>query len=302
MISKKISVLSSWALFGNNNKIVLGRAFNRSTYTRMIRLSLITTLSLITDLANVAFADFVISPSANIPESQSGADFPFLLSQSDAPSARLQQIYGGQDFRLNPTLPVRITQLSFQPVLPQFSTIDVNLPNIAIRLSTTARAVDGLSNTFAENLGADETAVFSGPLHFFSDGSAQFPVKISFQTPFVFDPTAGNLLVDYFNYQTLPNRSGGYGQLLAQVSSLDTTSNTDAINANAMSGGVGTLGLVTRFTVTPVPEPSTRVMLALAIGGFGLYCRASNRQQPAGISTRKNGTLFSCRIARYLHK
>ena len=56
-----------------------------------------------------------------------------------------------------------------------------------------------LSSTFADNVGPDNTQVFSGPFQTavtFTGDPTNFEVVINFTTPFYYDPTKGNLLLD----------------------------------------------------------------------------------------------------------
>ena len=86
-------------------------------------------------------------------------------------------------------------------------------PNIRINLSTTSQVPDGLSNTFAENVGADDTVVFNGALPLSSavtgpdGGPKAFDIVITLQTPFWYDPTAGNLLLDVRNFEAAATTS-----------------------------------------------------------------------------------------------
>lgn len=69
--------------------------------------------------------------------------------------------------------------------------------SVIIRLSTTE--VDELDKEFARNLGSNETLVFDGPISFSSTGRQvpqSFDIAAQFSTPFQFDPSLGNLLVD----------------------------------------------------------------------------------------------------------
>jgi len=77
-------------------------------------------------------------------------------------------------------------------------------PNIKLPIyaSTTTRSVAGLSATFAENIGADNTLVLSGTLNWATGNvpgpgnTLQFDMVFPFTTPFLYDPAAGNLLLD----------------------------------------------------------------------------------------------------------
>src|SRR5438128_2263788 len=124
--------------------------------------------ALLLAIALPAAADFLIAPRGPYnPNDFSGKQSPFLLSSDVVPDVRYQQVYSGQEFPSTGGL-IRITDLSFAAAL---GPIDVTLPNVSIHLSTTARAPDGLSTTFAQNVGADDGVVLSGPLHFFQNGT-----------------------------------------------------------------------------------------------------------------------------------
>jgi alpha-tubulin suppressor-like RCC1 family protein len=77
-----------------------------------------------------------------------------------------------------------------------------SLSNVTIAMSSTTAAPDGLSTTFANNLGADVATVFDGLLTLSSAPSTAVPrpfdIVIPLATPFSFDPSGGkNLLVDF---------------------------------------------------------------------------------------------------------
>jgi len=213
-------------------------------------------------------ADLVVSPDLGRQGNVGGAS-PFLLSSDLAPSERWQQVYSANDFDGISMLPALITELSFA-ARPASRPIDVNLQNIQINLSTTPRDPDRLSNTFADNIGVDDTIVFSGVLHFVDTGLEQFGIHVQLQQPFVYDHQAGNLLVDIRNYITIPPPPSGIYSLDGEATFGDSVS-VVAGDVNATSGFVGTGGLVTRFTVIPVPEPKTFLLLVLAILMFGLF-------------------------------
>ena len=59
-----------------------------------------------------------------------------------------------------------------------------------------------MSTTFADNVGPDNTLVFSGPFTAASPGCPQnlpvcpFDININFTTPFLYNPMQGRLLLD----------------------------------------------------------------------------------------------------------
>src|SRR6185503_12340407 len=73
---------------------------------------------------------------------------------------------------------------------------------LRINASTTSRSVAGLSTTFAENLGTNNTLVFDGTVNVATGNlpgpgnTRQFDVVFPFTTPFPYDPATGNLVLD----------------------------------------------------------------------------------------------------------
>jgi hypothetical protein len=123
---------------------------------------------------------------------------------------------------------------------------------LLIYASTTTRPVAGLSTTFAENIGADNTLVFSGTLNWETGNlpgpgnTRQFDVVFPFTTPFLYDPAAGNLLLDI--------RLSGNGQAIT----LDIVTGNEMVrkvlntsSSNATTGTFGGPTQVTQFTFEP---------------------------------------------------
>jgi hypothetical protein len=226
-----------------------------------------------------AEAAVVITPSGQtFTEGGTGNFFPFSLGQdtSEVPSGtqRYQQVYNASEFSGLVPGGEFITQLAFRPDIDgNFAgPFTATLPSIRIDLSTVAAGADGLSSTFANNVGANDTIVyggvtgaalsisssFTGPVN----GPKNFDIIINLTTPFFYNPAAGNLLLDVRNF------GGGSTALFdAQATPSDSVS-----RVATMGSGVGsptadlndTLGLVTKFT-TAVPEPG-----ALGLIGAGL--------------------------------
>jgi len=73
---------------------------------------------------------------------------------------------------------------------------------LRIYASTTSRSVAGLSTTFAQNLGTNNTLVFDGTVNLTTGNlpapgnTRQFDYVFPFTTPFLYDPAAGNLVLD----------------------------------------------------------------------------------------------------------
>ena len=106
--------------------------------------------------AAIAQTNVVISPFNS--QDITGTQTPFLIFSNQAPSVRYQQVFDNSDFfRFGKTGPFRFDTGA--------GSLDVTLANVQLRLSPTQREPDGLSTTFNQNIGTDETTVFSGALH-----------------------------------------------------------------------------------------------------------------------------------------
>jgi hypothetical protein len=212
--------------------------------------------------ASPASATSIVIPGTNAAiEGNTNNVFPFSIGLS---SQRYQQAYGAAGFGSDSQF---IDAILFRPDATVGFAFSSTLPNVQIDLSTTTAAVDGLSSTFASNVGANNTTVFSGALSLSSafsgpaGGPKTFDILITLTTPFLYNPLLGNLLLDVRNF------GGG------------TTTPFDAVNTSgdavsrvfASPGGVGnatgtvdSFGLVTQFQTSPaaaVPEPISLVLV-----------------------------------------
>jgi hypothetical protein len=164
-------------------------------------------------------------------------------------------VYSSAAFGTNDIL---IDELTFYlaPIGGNGGTVPNNA-TFTVSLSTTTAAVGGLSIVASNNLGPNNTVVFTGLLPALSNTGE---LNLLFSTPFSYDPTAGNLLLNV----TSSNGTEGNLYLLAQESSG---------LMSRLFGGFSTdyYGLVTDFgTVTDaVPEPSTWAMMILGFCGLG---------------------------------
>lgn len=129
---------------------------------------------------------------------------------------------------------------------------------LRIYASTTSRTVAGISTTLAENLGTNKTLVFDGTVNLTTGNlpgprnTRQFDYVFRFTNPFLYDPAAGNLVLDL--------------QIEASGSAVtfDTVSGDPAIGrVFGGSSSTATTGIlrdshVTQFTFEPPPRTMLR--------------------------------------------
>ncbi len=216
----------------------------------------------------------IVSPNLNV-SGNNGYVFPFDLGEALLPSMRYQQVYASSDFATRMPLGGYISAIRFDIATDQNGGHPFvgTLPNLQINLSTTTMAIDGLSTVFAQNVGADDSMVFGPSSITLSDGGfGGADIIIRFGTPFFYDPSAGNLLMDVRNFG-----GGSTSPFNANDSPGDTVSSIWALSVGDTAGRLQTTGLITVFEVTPVPEPATWSLLLL--GSLSLCFVARRRMK-----------------------
>jgi len=128
---------------------------------------------------------------------------------------------------------------------------------LRVYASTTSRSVAGLSTIFAKNLGTNNTLVFDGTVILKTGNlpgpgnTRQFDYVFPFTTPFLYDPAAGNLLLDI--------HVEGSGSAVTS----DSVSGDPAIERvvgsfTATTGVIGIAPHVTQLTFEPPPLVTIR--------------------------------------------
>ena len=154
---------------------------------------------------------------ANVEGSGYSGDLPV--------SVREQNVYGASYF---PTQTIVITGIRFRPVVPGGQAFTNTISNIKFSLSSTPAAPDQLSSIYADNIGTNVTTVFNGSLPLSSEyagpvaGPKAFDMVVNFTTPFVYNPSSGNLLVDIQDFSgeatSYTDEEGSSSDLASRVS------------------------------------------------------------------------------------
>jgi hypothetical protein len=205
-------------------------------------------------LGGTAHAGTVVIPNGlTAAEGNVNNIAPFGVGMAGVTSFRYQQAYWSSEFPGQ----MKITGVRFRPDVTG-GAFASTLPDVQINLSTTNRPVDGLSLTFSDNPGADDTVVFSGSLSLSSayggplGGPKWFDIVINFSTPFAYEPALGNLLLDIRIYHGGTTTWTGFD---AHSVHADSVSRVFAQGVSSPSGSQDSLGLVTQFVYSTNTPP-----------------------------------------------
>ena len=211
---------------------------------------------------------------AVVPRIAVTQDEAFGSSTLSTPNHRNQQVYNASHF---PTgVVMNIHEIRFRPDYFYGHAFTATVQNIQVNVSTTLRQAEQLSAVFTQNVGADDRIVFSGALNISSsfsgpaNGPKAFDIVVPLSTPFTYDPSQGNLLVDIRNF------SGSSASLLS-----GRTDSTDGISrvlgsVNSTSGLTDIGGDVLQVCFTATNAPPTPV------GDYDLSRDFSGSSNPNG--------------------
>jgi hypothetical protein len=224
-------------------------------------------------ISSSCYADTIVVPqSFTSVEGPSNNTWPFYRTNLGSPDTvlpmRYQQVYAAAEFAPLSS-PIQITQIAFRPQTANgVGPFSQSLPGVQIDLSTTTRIADGLNQTFAANTGADDITVFPmGPLTISSAytgpavGPKDFDIVINLNSPFIYNPANGNLLLDI---RVSGGGTAGIPFDATAITNSDGLSRRWAADAEETQGLLSdSQGLITQFGFTTVPEPSAFSLIAI---------------------------------------
>lgn len=217
-----------------------------------------------------AFGGTIVIPFANT--SVVGNETDYLAGSGDS---RNQELLGAGQFALVGG-PILIDQLSFRAA-PGTGPAAFSITLLNLYLSTSPKFPNTsgplMSTTFADNVGPDNTLVFSGPVKAASLGCAgpgvcPFDININFTTPFLYNPTQGRLLLDLLvtgfsavdgalDEVSFPGPNGG------SVASVGG-------GLNDTTGGRSFDGDIVQLRYSAVPEPALGALVFIGIAALAL--------------------------------
>ena len=196
-------------------------------------------------------------------------------------SGRWQQIYYSE--KLQPWMPngALITGVSLRNDDLALEGNDATIEKVEVVMSTTADRGSSLSPVFAFNYGPDRATVYSQSdvrwvLRQVPNGISPFDAVIPFPSPYLYDPSKGNLLVELRLLHVSPGlhldahrrQAGPDGEaLIFQAGG----SPDEILVADDVNHGVG---LVMRLSFDPIPEPISTFSLVLGLFVLFLHRRA----------------------------
>ena len=238
-----------------------------------------------------AFAGTITTPGG-----AGDAQSPTPLNYYGSGGSQTQQIYSSSFF----TGPTTITGVSFRAypgAAPSFFFSNtVSVSDLIVSLSNTSASANENagappSATFASNVGSNATTVFSGAITLATAangvGPQPFDYTVNFTTPFSYDPSAGNLLLDFLIPTGATVSGSGFGFLTFDTANDLNDGVFSVVNIGSGSDAAGTLSTaaaITQFhTGAAVPEPG---VWAFMMAGVAMTGGALRRRRLVGIPVR----------------
>jgi hypothetical protein len=196
--------------------------------------------------------------------------------------SQVLQVFDASHFASLGGLNGRIDSVAFRIDAGTNQTFNGIWPGLAVGLATTTRSSDSLSPVYTDNFGPDGMSLFSGSLLIRATNSGvsprMFEILVQFTQPFFYDPSKGNLSL------IVAASSGSLNLLLdAQNDPADGIGRVYGPQGQNF-GTVDSMGFITRFGITPVPEPTTIPLFLLGFATFGWFMRRGRKSASPDFS------------------
>ncbi len=222
---------------------------------------------------------YLVVPNAQTSTAGNGAGDISGIADVDI---RYQEIFGSGQFSSVPGS-MLIDQLAWRAA-PGTGAVSATFTSLDLYLSTTPYFPNTsgtvITDTFATNIGPDNTLVYSGAVTLSSAGCAgpspcPFDLVFLFSTPFLYNPTQGRLLADF----QVTGFTGVSGAFDAQSFGFPPGGSIASVQ-DLLGSATGTFpsdGNITRFGYDlVVPEPAT---WPLVLGGIGAFAAIRRRRK-----------------------
>jgi hypothetical protein len=189
------------------------------------------------------------------------------------PPFRVQQVFPAADFAALGNQPHWLVRTTFRPDKSLTSPLTALYPDLQFRFATMPVGPPNLSLRFADNLGSDFKHFYRGPWTLVADVAASGPGPREFYnsnyasgvTPYLYDPSQGNLLLDAIGWLGgSPDPPGDF------VPGMQTALYGSSPFATQ---GVRIAAFIHQFTFIPVPEPSTALIVFVGSLALAARCR-----------------------------
>ena len=205
-----------------------------------------------------------VSVKIVVPNRLDGVEGEGVTDVSNFGPFRQQQLNLASEFASLPGTHRTITGFYARPDFTVVQPSSATYADLVIKVSTTP--ISELGSVFENNYGAEVTTVFDGPLTISTqatgppEGPRGFDYYVPFETPYFYDPAAGNLLVE------LASNSGPAGSLVIDRSNSSSALYIGAVGADASTGLVQNITGANQYEF--VPEPSTCLLVMVGIAGL----------------------------------
>ncbi|MCR9246539.1 MAG: hypothetical protein NXI31_16015 [bacterium] len=242
--------------------------------------------SAIAPVIELGYEDAFVLPAISQGTTQAPNSFHTLPWRNLSWGTRVQFVYGATNFGGGAGERIRIDRLRWRS--DDQAGAAASYGNVRIALSTAARPQQQLSPNFTDNIGLDRRVVYEGDVavQAVGAGRSRWYVDIQLDTPFYYDPSAGDLLVDVGVdgngwSGTVPGYGARFSQMQADASMLYGSYDYDGASGTVINDWAPVLEIGYERSPRPVTLP-----IDVADGSEGNYSWAYPWSSPTAPGCR----------------